>query len=79
MLQLGARWAGREWALRQSRAEINVKLWAARESGDVDEGSLAMGQDRTHSRYSARRRIVNRIAREADSHAQASAPRHVLQ
>jgi NAD(P)H-dependent flavin oxidoreductase YrpB (nitropropane dioxygenase family) len=39
------RWAGREWALRQSRAEANAKLWAARKSGDVDEGTLSMGQD----------------------------------
>src|SRR5262247_2845202 len=39
------RWAGREWALRQSRAEALAKLRAARESGDVDEGPLSMGQD----------------------------------
>ena len=39
------RWAGREWALRQCRADAIVRLRAARESGDVDEGPLSMGQD----------------------------------
>jgi NAD(P)H-dependent flavin oxidoreductase YrpB (nitropropane dioxygenase family) len=39
------RWAGREWALRQHRAEAIAKLRTAREAGDVDEGPLSMGQD----------------------------------
>src|SRR5215472_8876775 len=39
------RWAGREWALRQNRAEAHARLRAARQSGDIEEGSLAMGQD----------------------------------
>jgi NAD(P)H-dependent flavin oxidoreductase YrpB (nitropropane dioxygenase family) len=39
------RWAGRAWALRQHRAEALARLRAARESGDVDEGPLSMGQD----------------------------------
>ena len=39
------RWAGREWALRQHRAEAIAKLRAARDAGDVDEGPLSMGQD----------------------------------
>jgi NAD(P)H-dependent flavin oxidoreductase YrpB (nitropropane dioxygenase family) len=39
------RWAGREWALRQGRAEALAKLQAARKAGDVDEGPLSMGQD----------------------------------
>jgi len=39
------RWAGREWALRQHRAEAIAKLRAAREAGDIDEGPLSMGQD----------------------------------
>ncbi|MBN8937074.1 MAG: nitronate monooxygenase, partial [Rhizobiales bacterium] len=39
------RWAGREWALRQHRAEAIARLRAARQSGDVDEGPLSMGQD----------------------------------
>jgi NAD(P)H-dependent flavin oxidoreductase YrpB (nitropropane dioxygenase family) len=39
------RWVGREWALRQSRVEAIAKLRAARETGDVEEGPLSMGQD----------------------------------
>src|SRR5262249_51568924 len=39
------RWAGREWALRQARAEAFARLQAARKSGDIDEGPLSMGQD----------------------------------
>ena len=61
------RWAGREWALRQSRAEVNQKLRAARESGDVEEGSLSMGQDAglIHDIPPAAD-IVTRIAQEAN-------------
>lgn len=39
------RWAGRERALRQRRAEARATLQAARKSGDVDEAVLSMGQD----------------------------------
>lgn len=39
------RWAGREWALRQHRAEAFAKVLAARESGDTEEAPLTMGQD----------------------------------
>jgi NAD(P)H-dependent flavin oxidoreductase YrpB (nitropropane dioxygenase family) len=61
------RWAGREWALRQSRAEVSQKLRAARESGDVEEGSLSMGQDAglIHDIPPAAD-IVTRIAHEAN-------------
>jgi NAD(P)H-dependent flavin oxidoreductase YrpB (nitropropane dioxygenase family) len=61
------RWAGREWALRQSRAEAMAKLRAARESGDVDEGPLSMGQDAglIHDIPPAAQ-IVTRIAQEAE-------------
>jgi NAD(P)H-dependent flavin oxidoreductase YrpB (nitropropane dioxygenase family) len=61
------RWAGREWTLRQSRAEANQKLRAARESGDVEEGSLSMGQDAglIHDIPPAAD-IVTRIAQEAN-------------
>jgi NAD(P)H-dependent flavin oxidoreductase YrpB (nitropropane dioxygenase family) len=61
------RWAGREWALRQGRAEAIARLRAARESGDIDEGPLSMGQDAglVHDIPSAAE-IVRRIAREAD-------------
>jgi hypothetical protein len=34
--------AGREWALRQTRAEAIAKLRAARESGDVEFGPLGL-------------------------------------
>lgn len=39
------RWAGREWALRQNRAEVATALLAARKAGDVDYGTLLIGQD----------------------------------
>ncbi len=61
------RWAGREWALRQSRAEALAKLRAARASGDVDEGPLSMGQDAglIHDIPPAAQ-IVTRIVQEAE-------------
>src|ERR1044071_9292260 len=39
------RWAGREWALRRDQAAALERLRAARSSGDIEEASLAMGQD----------------------------------
>lgn len=39
------RWAGREWALRQHRAEAFARVLAARKSGDIEEAPLSMGQD----------------------------------
>ena len=39
------RWAGREWALRQRRAEALAEVLAARKRGDADEAPLSMGQD----------------------------------
>jgi len=61
------RWAGREWALRQDRAEAIIKLRGAREAGDIDEGPLSMGQDAglIHDIPSAAE-IVRRIAQEAE-------------
>ncbi len=60
------RWAGREWALRQNRAEALAGLRAARESGDVDEGPLSMGQDAGLIRdIPGAADVVVRIAREA--------------
>src|SRR5262245_32461154 len=61
------RWAGREWYLRQHRAEAIAKLRAAREAGDIDEGPLSMGQDAglIHDIPPAGE-IVIRIAREAN-------------
>ena len=61
------RWAGREWALRQHRAEAIAKLRAAREAGDVEEGPLSMGQDAgLDPRHPPAGEIVARIAREAE-------------
>jgi NAD(P)H-dependent flavin oxidoreductase YrpB (nitropropane dioxygenase family) len=61
------RWAGREWALRQSRAEAAAKLRAARDEGNIDEGSLSFGQDAglIHDIAPAAD-IVTRIAQEAE-------------
>ena len=61
------RWAGRQWALRQHRAEALARLQAARKSGDVEEGPLSMGQDAglIHDIVPAAE-IVTRIAREAE-------------
>ena len=61
------RWAGREWALRQARAEAHAALQAARKSGDVQEAVLSMGQDAglIHEILPAAE-IVDRIAREAE-------------
>jgi len=39
------RWSGREWALRQNQRSAAVALKAAQQAGDVDEGSLLIGQD----------------------------------
>jgi NAD(P)H-dependent flavin oxidoreductase YrpB (nitropropane dioxygenase family) len=61
------RWAGREWALRQHRAEANAGLQAARKSGDVEEGSLSMGQDAGLIKdIPGAADIVTRIAQEAE-------------
>jgi len=61
------RWAGREWALRQRRAEALDRLRAARQSGDIDEAALAMGQDAglIHDIPRAAE-IDDRIARQAE-------------
>lgn len=62
------RWAGREWALRQSRAEAFAKLRAARDAGDIDEGLLSFGQDAglIHDILPAAE-IVTRIVRDAET------------
>ena len=61
------RWAGREWDLRLARAEARARLQAARQSGDIDEGPLSMGQDAglIHDIPPAAE-IVRRIARDAE-------------
>ena len=40
-----ARWAGREWALRQCYGEVGKAALEARRSGDVDNAPLLFGQD----------------------------------
>jgi NAD(P)H-dependent flavin oxidoreductase YrpB (nitropropane dioxygenase family) len=40
-----ARWAGREWALRQNASEIGRQAAAARAAGDVENASISYGQD----------------------------------
>jgi len=61
------RWAGREWALRQHRAEAFAAVLEARKSGDADQAPLPMGQDAglIHDIPPAGE-IVTRIAQEAE-------------
>jgi NAD(P)H-dependent flavin oxidoreductase YrpB (nitropropane dioxygenase family) len=61
------RWAGREWALRQYRAEARAGLQVARKNGDAEEAVLSMGQDAglIHDIAPAAE-IVTRIVEEAE-------------
>ncbi len=61
------RWAARDWALRQHRAEVFAGVLAARKRGDIEEAPLTMGQDAglIHDIPPAGE-IVTRIAREAE-------------
>jgi len=61
------RWAGRDWALRQSQGAALAAIMAAREAGDVDEAPLSYGQDAglIHDIPPAAE-IVRRIAAEAE-------------
>jgi len=62
-----ARWAGREWAIRQRRAEVHAALLAARKNGDVEEAHLPMGQDAgLIYDLPPAGEIVTRIAKEAE-------------
>jgi NAD(P)H-dependent flavin oxidoreductase YrpB (nitropropane dioxygenase family) len=61
------RWAGREWALRRDQVAAMEGLNAARRSGDIEEGSLAMGQDAGLIRDSPLAdEVVTHIAEEAE-------------
>jgi len=61
------RWAGREWALRRDQAAALEGLNSARKSGDIEEGSLAMGQDAGLIRdIPPAGDVVTRIAEEAE-------------
>jgi NAD(P)H-dependent flavin oxidoreductase YrpB (nitropropane dioxygenase family) len=72
------RWAGREWALRQHRAEAIAKLRASREAGDVDEGPLSMGQDAGLIwDIPSAGEIVTRIAQQAEEILMRTLPRLV--
>lgn len=61
------RWAGRDWALRQQRAEAFARVVEARKTGDAQEAPLSMGQDAglIHDIPPAEE-IVKRIAAEAE-------------
>jgi NAD(P)H-dependent flavin oxidoreductase YrpB (nitropropane dioxygenase family) len=61
------RWTGREWALRRDRVKAAEGLAAARRTGEVDEGSLSMGQDAglIHDIPPAGE-VVTRIVKEAE-------------
>jgi NAD(P)H-dependent flavin oxidoreductase YrpB (nitropropane dioxygenase family) len=73
------RWAGREWALRQQRADALADVQAARKSGDINEAPLSMGQDAglIHDILPAGE-IVRRIAREAEQILAEKLPRLVV-
>ena len=61
------RWAGREWALRQRRAEAKAALQEARKRGDADEAVLSMGQDAgLICDIAPAAEIVSRIAQDAE-------------
>ncbi len=62
------RWAGREWEVRQRRAEINKAAVEARARDDGEEYHLSMGQTAglIHEIAPAAQ-IVERIAAEAEA------------
>jgi nitronate monooxygenase len=62
------RWSGREWEVRQRRAEIAAQVAAARAEENVQEVPLLFGQDAglTHSIEPAGE-VVLRIVREAEA------------
>jgi NAD(P)H-dependent flavin oxidoreductase YrpB (nitropropane dioxygenase family) len=62
------RWAGREWELRARQPEAAAALERARETGDVDNASLLIGQDAglIHD-IPAAGEIVERIVAEAEA------------
>ncbi len=65
--RLIAEWAGREWLLRQRRAEVGALLQRAREIGDAENGSLGMGQTAgLIDRLEPAGDLVRRIAAEAE-------------
>jgi len=62
------RWAGREWEVRQRRAEIRKGMLEARANGDKEESSLSMGQTAgLINDIAPAGQIVERIAAEAEA------------
>ncbi len=58
---------GRDEEVRRRRTEINARIRRAREEGDVDNGSLLIGQDAgLIDRIEPAGQIVERVAREAE-------------
>jgi NAD(P)H-dependent flavin oxidoreductase YrpB (nitropropane dioxygenase family) len=62
------RWAGREWELRARQPEVTAAVERARETGDVDNAALLIGQDAglIHDIPPAGE-IVERIVAEAEA------------
>ncbi len=61
------RWAGREWEVRQRRAEISKAMLQARANGDQEEASLSMGQTAgLIEDIAPAGQVVERIAAEAE-------------
>jgi NAD(P)H-dependent flavin oxidoreductase YrpB (nitropropane dioxygenase family) len=73
-----ARWASREWALRQDQAQALADVQAARNIGDIENAPLSMGQDAglIHD-IPAAAEIVARIAREAEAILAQTLPRYL--
>jgi NAD(P)H-dependent flavin oxidoreductase YrpB (nitropropane dioxygenase family) len=60
-------WLGREGEVRQRRVELRQRLLRARETGDVDNGSLLIGQDAgLIDRIEPAADVVRRVVREAE-------------
>jgi NAD(P)H-dependent flavin oxidoreductase YrpB (nitropropane dioxygenase family) len=61
------RWAGREWALRQNRAEVFAAVQEARGHGDAQEASILIGQDAGLIRAVVpAAEVVRRVVEEAE-------------
>ncbi len=61
------RWAGREWAIRQSQAEIAAEIAQARKAGDVNNATLLFGQDAgLIDAVTPVAEVIETMAREAD-------------
>jgi NAD(P)H-dependent flavin oxidoreductase YrpB (nitropropane dioxygenase family) len=60
-------WLGREGEVRQRRAELLARVQSAREQGDVDNGTLLIGQDAgLIESVEPAAAVVERIVREAE-------------